>query len=302
MAVTSGVIVLGSTGMLGQALLREAALRRIPCTGFARGAAPGHAVDLTDDLALARALRQAHDAAPGQVIVNAAALTDLEACERDPLRASAINTRLPGALAAECQRSGRTLVHISTDHYHTGRINRLHDEACEVELLNHYARSKFAGEARAAECSSSLVVRTNIVGLRGWPGRPTFVEWALDALRQGRPFTAFEDVYTSSIDVGQFSVALFDLIEQRATGLLNLAAREAVSKATFIRSLAHALGLDHRHGQSGPHAARPGVPRANTLGLDVRRAEALLQRRLPDHAAVVAALALKLQGVAHASP
>ena len=298
MDVPAGVIVLGSTGMLGQALVREAALRRIPCSGFARGAAGSHAIDLTDDRALARVL---HDV-PGQVIVNAAALTDLEACERDPARASAINTRLPGELAAHCQRSGRTLVHISTDHYHTGNVNLLHDEAGEVELLNHYARSKFAGETRAAECSSSLIVRTNIVGLRGWPGRPTFVEWALDALSQGRPFTAFEDVYTSSIDVGQFSVALFDLIAQSATGLLNLAARDAVSKATFIRALAQALGLDHRHCQSGSHAARPGVPRANTLGLDVRRAETLLQRRLPDHAAVVAALALKLQGVAHASP
>lgn len=301
MAAPASVIVLGSTGMLGQALLREAARRSMPCTGFARGAPGGGALDLTDDKALARALRRVPGPADSQVIVNAAALTDLEACERDPARASAINTRLPGELAAHCQRSGRTLVQISTDHFHTGGVNNLHDERCDVELLNHYARSKFAGEARAAECSGSLIVRTNIIGLRGWAGRPTFVEWALDALHQGRPFTAFEDVYASSIEVGQFSIALFDLIAQRATGLLNVAARDAVSKATFIRALAQALGLDHRHCQSGSHTARPGVPRANALGLDVCRAERLLKRRLPDHSAVVAELALRLQGVAHAS-
>jgi dTDP-4-dehydrorhamnose reductase len=290
-----GVVILGSTGMLGQALLREAERRRVPYVGLARGAPDNHAIDLTDDVALEEALRW-ND---GRTIINAAALTDLDTCEKDPAQAYALNTRLPSVLARHCQRTGRRLVQISTDHYYVGDTNRLHDEQSPVHLLNEYARTKYAGEAFAAACPESLVVRTNIVGLRGWEGKPTFVEWALQALRGTREFTAYEDVWASSIDVDLFAAALFDLIERGASGLLNVAARESTSKLDFIRALAEALSLPHAHCLPGRHAGRPGTPRANALGLDVARAEALLQRRLPANDEVIAALARTILGADH---
>lgn len=293
-----GIIVLGATGMLGQALIREAARRQIPCLGISRHGVQGLRVDLTDGRALASALEHA----AGRIVINAAALTDVDACERDPAQAQAINTHLPGELARQCERSGRKLVHVSTDHYFTDDIDRLHDEQHPVKLVNEYARSKFAGEVLAAQCPRSLVLRTNIVGLRGWAGRPTFVEWVLASLRGVSEFTAYDDVVASSIDVGQFAQALFDLLDRDASGLLNVAARDAQTKDRFIRGLARALRLDDRHCRTGHQANRPGTARANALGLDVRRAESLLQRRLPDGTAVLQALARTIQGAAHASP
>jgi dTDP-4-dehydrorhamnose reductase len=143
----------------------------------------------------------------------------------------------------------------------------------------------------AAELPSALILRTNIVGLRGWAGQPTFAEWALERLRAGAPFAAFNDMWTSSIDVDSFGAALFDLVDRGAQGVLNVASRQSASKLEFIRSLARAAGLDASPAQPASLAASCGTPRANALGLDVRRAEALLGRALPDLDAVTHAIA-----------
>lgn len=150
-----------------------------------------------------------------------------------------------------------------------------------MTLVNEYARTKFAGEAFAARAPGALVVRTNIAGLRGWAGEPTFAEWAFDALTRRKPLELFYDFHTSTIDTTSFSTALFDLVEAGATGTINLAARTVTSKRDFMRRLAAALGitLDWDHGTS---VRRLPTPRAESLGLDVSKAERVLGRLLPD--------------------
>jgi dTDP-4-dehydrorhamnose reductase len=284
--VGSGIIaVLGSTGMLGQALCRVAGRRGLNVVGVARQGST-HCVDATNALAL----RQALDIIAPRLIINASAQTSLDACERDPGAAYMVNAHVVATLADYCTVKGLKLVQISTDHYFTGDADRLHSEESPVRLLNEYARSKYVGEAFANTCPDSLILRTNLVGFRAWPDRPTFVEWAISALASGERMTLFEDFYTSSLDVFSFSEALFDLIEQNAHGLLNLAARESTSKAHFLLKLAEALKLSSTHCRMGSVRAIAGVPRAESLGLDVSRAEALLGWSLPDPDAVIASL------------
>jgi dTDP-4-dehydrorhamnose reductase len=286
------VVVLGSTGMLGQALLREAARRGRPCVGLSRRGGV--------DLARVPSIDEVLDPLQPALLVNAAAMTNLEECESRPDDAYMINARLPGLLAAWCSRHSVPWVQVSTDHYHAGTQNTLHDEAAPLQLLNQYARGKFAGETFAARSAWSLILRTNLVGFRGWPGRPTFVEWAIAALQKSQPFTTYEDVWASSIEVGQFAQALFDLADVGARGLVNLAARESVSKASFILALARAFDLDARCCRIRQRPTQGQPPRANTMGLVVTRAEALLGRRLPTTTAVMEALALAFNEREHA--
>ena len=77
-------------------------------------------------------------------------------------------------------------MYVSTDHYWQGDGRLLHAEDAPIQLVNEYARSKHAGERFALSGSGpSLALRTNIVGVRGWKGRPTFAEWAVGAIRRG---------------------------------------------------------------------------------------------------------------------
>ncbi|MEX3959340.1 NAD(P)-dependent oxidoreductase [Trinickia sp. EG282A] len=279
------VAILGSTGLLGQALMRAAQCRGVDAIGLARHGA--NAVDATQPADLRKML----DAVRPGLIVNAAAQVALAACEHNPEAAYLVNAGLPATLTDYCNANGVRLCHISTDHYFTGDGDRLHTEEDEVRILNQYARGKYAGEVFALRCAGSLVIRTNIVGYRGWAGRPTFVEWAIAALSLGGDITLFRDFYTSSISASRLAEVLFDLVERGATGLLNVAAREVSSKADFIGALAHELALSLDNCRVGSVRTLKGVRRAESLGLDVTRAERVLGYELPTASSVIRSLA-----------
>jgi dTDP-4-dehydrorhamnose reductase len=281
--MTRSIVVLGSTGLLGQALMQEARRQGWQAMGLSRGSG----VDLAHAASLAAVLDPLRPA----MVINAAANTKLESCEQHPREAHALHVRLPALLASWCCSHRVPWVQVSTDHYYCGPRNELHAESAPVWLCNEYARSKYVGESLAAASELCLVLRTNIVGFRRWAGQPTFVEWAIAALRGSEPFTAYDDVWASSIEVGQFAQALFEMVDRGAHGIYNLAAREASSKADFIAALAAALGLDARHCRVAHRPAQTEPMRANALGLDVGRAEAVLGRLLPTAAEVIAALA-----------
>lgn len=269
------LLVLGATGLLGQAMLARAGDRGWSCTGAARSGS-GHDVDVTDLSTLAELI---HAISP-TLLVNCVALTDLAACEERPGDAYTVNARVPALLADLALKNSIGLVQISSDHYFTGDGAATHSETTRVRLLNEYARTKYAGEAFALTAPSALVVRTNIVGLRGWPGRPTFAEWALDALEHARPVSLFDDFYTSSMHSHACADAVLDLVQCHAVGLLNVASTQVSSKYEFVRALARVAGLELTAGRRGSvRELRPR--RAESLGLDVSRAERLLGRPLP---------------------
>jgi len=280
----SPIVVIGHTGLLGQAVMRVARERGLRTLGVSRSTVPG--LNLARQADLAPFL----DPLAPSLVINAAALTDLAANEADPSAALEANARLPGLLADWGRRRGTPWVQVSTDHYWHDIENTLHTEAAPVSPPNTYARTKHAGEEAALRDPGCLVLRTNIVGFRGRAGEPTFVEWALAALAAGEPFDAYTDVWASSIEVGQFANALFDVVGLGATGLLNVASRESISKADFIAALAQAAGYDERLARRVPRPARQRPRRANAMGLDVSRAEVMLGRKLPDAAEVIEAI------------
>lgn len=269
--------------MLGQALLAEAGRRGMRVSGAARSGA-GHDCDLTDPSAVSALLSSLRP----KLLINAAALTDLNGCEADPGLAYRVNARAVSLLVEACRAVGSRLVQVSTDHFFTGDGAALHDECAPVTLVNDYARSKFAGEAFALALPGALVLRTNITGFRGWPGKPTFAEWLIGAIERDEEMTLFEDFWTSTMDAGGFARAALDLAAAGVAGLINVASREAASKKMVAEAMARGLGRMLRS-KAGSVAGLP-VRRAESAGLDVRVAEAILGRRLPDLDEVIAAL------------
>ena len=276
-------LILGSTGMLGQALAAEAASRGHDVVGAARNGGDER-VDIADSGALAATL----DRIRPELIVNSAAIVSLDACERDPEMAYAVNARPLATLAEWSELHGCKLVQISTDHFFTRDGQAKHDEDAAVTLLNEYARTKFEGERFALRNPDALVVRTNVTGFRGDSSRPTFIEWAIGALRRQEPLTLFDDFWTSTIASRALAAAVFELLD--AQGVLNVASSQVSTKKEFIEALAARMALEPGPIEVGSvRGLEP--PRAESLGLDVSRAEALLGRPLPDLAATVDALA-----------
>ncbi len=95
------------------------------------------------------------------VIVNAAAYTAVDAAEKEPELAMAINGMAPGVLAEEAKRLGSLLVHYSTDYVFDGRKRGPYTEEDVPNPVNVYGRTKLAGEEaiRGSGCRH-LILRT----------------------------------------------------------------------------------------------------------------------------------------------
>src|SRR3989338_815561 len=165
-------LLLGSTGLLGPSVAREAYRRSHVLLDAARREA-----SITLDIADNQALRSLLDEENPDLVINCAALVNVELCESDPTLAWHVNARPLAFLAEWSRTTGGRLLHVSTDHYFTEGGAAPHAETAPISLVNEYARTKFAAEAFALTAPNALVLRTSIVGIRGWEN-PTLAEWA----------------------------------------------------------------------------------------------------------------------------
>lgn len=122
--------------MLGRDLVRV--LRDDPTVTVT--AAGRDSLDITDTGAVADAVA-GHD-----VVVNAAAWTDVDAAETAETAATEVNGRAVAGLARACAAAGVRLLHVSTDYVFPGAADRPYPEDAGTSPINAYGRSKLAGD------------------------------------------------------------------------------------------------------------------------------------------------------------
>jgi dTDP-4-dehydrorhamnose reductase len=151
------ILLLGKNGQVGWELQRALAPLGELIALDRRSPMPA---DLSQPETLRETVRQV---AP-QLIVNAAAYTAVDKAESEPELAHTINAASPRVLAEEAARQGAWLVHYSTDYVFDGSGQQPWTEDSPTGPLNHYGRSKLAGEEaiRAIGCRH-LILRTSWV-------------------------------------------------------------------------------------------------------------------------------------------
>ncbi len=147
------VAVTGAGGRLGRALL--GALADAPFTGLAGPLAWGRPdYDLDDPGAAERLVARDRP----EVVVHAAAWTDVDGCARDPDLAMARNGTATGRLARACAAAGVDLVVVSTNEVFDGRRTdgRGYRPDDPTAPANPYGASKLAGELAARDAYAAL--------------------------------------------------------------------------------------------------------------------------------------------------
>jgi dTDP-4-dehydrorhamnose reductase len=146
-------LLFGGTGQVGEEFRSLAMPDGVELVAPSRDA-----LDLEDADAIARVIA----AEPWNVVINAAAYTQVDRAEGEEAVAFAVNAGAPSRLAAETGRRGIPLVHISTDYVFDGRKGAPYIEQDKVAPLNVYGRSKLAGEhgVRAAN-ARHVILRTS---------------------------------------------------------------------------------------------------------------------------------------------
>jgi dTDP-4-dehydrorhamnose reductase len=200
------VLVTGAGGQLGRALLAAR-----PQDIVLRGATHDE-LDIADAAAVDGVWREF---AP-ELVINAAAYTQVDAAERAPEAAARANSTGPAQLAAACRRSGTWLTHVSTDYVFDGAERRPYGTDALPRPLNVYGRTKLAGErAVLALAGQATVVRTSWVysAAGGFAGR------MLARMSAEAPLSIVSDQLGAPTSAPGLARVLWALSLRRAAGL-----------------------------------------------------------------------------------
>ncbi|HEV7516209.1 MAG TPA: dTDP-4-dehydrorhamnose reductase, partial [Thermoanaerobaculia bacterium] len=224
-----------------------------------------------------------------ELVVNAAAFTQVDLCESESEAAMAVNGTAVAAVAeaaAVAIPGGAVLLHVSTDYVFDGvrsAASEPYKEDAPTAPLSVYGASKLLGERLALQYGRALVVRTS--WLFG-PGGPNFAATIVRLLGQGKPLRVVDDQHGGPTYTSYLAAALLDLAPLAAGGLdgvIHYQNREPVTWYGFAREIARLA--------AGPRAAaavvpvttaefpRPAVRPAWSV-LDVSRFESAVGRRV----------------------
>lgn len=214
------------------------------------------------------------------IVVNTAAVTNIEYCELNPFEAYQSNVVFASNVATACNRLGITLVHISTDHLFSGFTSNVTEEE-EPSPLNVYAKTKAESEKRvAAECEESIIVRTNFFGL-GTTYRLSLTDQIIKEVKNGYTFYGFEDVFFTPILASDLANCIFELIDQKFRGVINITSNYRISKFEFAVLVAKIFELPKPLIKSTRIRDRSGlVIRPNDMSLSNKKVSSMLRRDL----------------------
>lgn len=178
------ILIFGASGRVGMALSAAA-----QANGYEL-LAPAHAeCDLEQPAAVGEYVLR-HDTA--QLVVNCAAISQVESCQDDPLRAHVVNAMSPAAMALACRHTGARFIHLSTDYVLDGRRPGLKSADARCKPVNIYGMSKAEAESQVSESNAeALILRVSWVC--GNPEKPSFVEHMLAQALRGEKLLAAAD-------------------------------------------------------------------------------------------------------------
>ena len=204
------IAIIGANGRLGAALAREYA-RDFELTSFERRQL---------DLGQLDRVRSALAATKFELLINCAAITNVDYCESHREEAFVVNAEAPRLLAEIANEKSARLVHFSTDYVFDGKKTDPYVEEDKAVPLSVYGESKLEGEQRVLEASSQhLVVRLSWVF---GPDKPSFIDQIIQRAREKEVVTAVADKFsapTFTIDVAGW---LRLVVEKNANGILHL--------------------------------------------------------------------------------
>ena len=258
------VLVLGAGGMLGKDL--------IPILS---GKEQVWARDIGDfDITDRKGVQREVEALQPQVLVNAAAYTDVDGCESKKEMAFAVNAEGARNVALACAAIGGRMIHLSTDYVFDGSSRIPYREEDLPNPLNVYGSSKLQGERYIqAILENHLIVRTE--WLYGRHGK-NFVDTILRHAGQQKELRVVDDQRGSPTFTRDLSFALERLIGMEARGILHVTNSGSCTWFEFARQILGEKGYNHVQviPISSEELARPAKRPASSV-MDCRKYEKL---------------------------
>ncbi len=207
------ILILGHKGMLGSDLfLRLFAFHEV------------EGKDIEDfDIVSQGACTEAISEIGPDVVINAAAYTDVDGCESDSDTCFSVNAEGVKNIALACRERGIKIVHFSTDYVFDGMKRNPYQEDDTCNPINVYGKSKLAGEQYLKQFSDNfLLIRS--AWLYGKNGK-NFVKTIVEKARTEKVLNIVDDQVGSPTFTWDLAAAVQLLIEDRHTGIYHITNR-----------------------------------------------------------------------------
>lgn len=150
-------------------------------------------------------------------VLNCAAITDMELCERDPERCFMVNSIGPALLSFYCLKYRKKLIHISSNY--------------AVLPVNTYGLSKFIAE--------KLIDRKNLILRTSFYSNKYYI---VKNLLNNRRAKGYDDLYFNPISINRLALEIFRLKDR--SGLINIFSKKKVSTYDFAINIAKVFNID----------------------------------------------------------
>jgi len=238
------ILLVGCNGLLGQNLLRTrpAGAWEIHGSGMEPAAVLPQSLASyrRTDIGKREELEAALRAIDPDWIFNAAAITDVDLCEREPALAGLINRDAVGWMAA----FGKPLVHVSTDYIFDGEAGPYSEDA-PARPISVYGSTKLESEALVLGASPrSLVARTMTLWGQGQGMKTSFVDFVRNSLAAGKTIRIVTDQVGNPTLAEDLALAIWKLVAGGRSGVYHVVGSERNSRFDWARAIAAHYGLD----------------------------------------------------------
>jgi len=263
-------LIIGSSGLLGSRIVKVLKKNKVTLFTVARDNS-----NFNLNLNYFKKLNKLFVEKKFKIVINCAAIVDINYCEKEKYNAMKVNTKFVKYLSQKSKILDFKLVQISTDHVYKGEKKILNKETSKIFGINNYAKTKVEAEKYLLNLKKFLIIRTNFTGKK----KNSFIDWLINNIRKKKHMCLFNDMYTSTLDVDTCAKLIIKLSMAKSKGIFNLGTREMISKEKFAINVSKLLGKKINYESISCDVQK--VPRGKNLGLDVSKIEKKLGYKMP---------------------
>jgi dTDP-4-dehydrorhamnose reductase len=253
MGMKKKILVTGSNGLLGQKLVALLASdseieliatsrgenRILKVTGFTY-----ESMDITS----AKDVMRVFDKFKPEVVINTAAMTNVDACESNKKECWLLNVTAVEHLIAASKKHVTHLIHLSTDFIFDGEAGP-YKETDQPNPLSYYGESKLAAEIllQNSTCIWAIARTIIVYGIVEDMSRSNIVLWAKGALEKKKKLTIVNDQFRSPTLAEDLAKGCVLIAKKEAAGIYHLSGKDIMSIVELVRRVAKYYKLDESY-------------------------------------------------------
>ena len=181
-----------------------------------------------------------------EVIVNAAAITNVDLCETERELAWKVNVASVENLIYAAKLTGSRIIHVSTDYVFDGKYGP-YNELDRPNPLSYYGRTKLASEnVMHAGGIPSIIVRTMVLYGAGLNVKANFALWLIQNLGEGKPVRVVDDQIGNPTLADDLAYAILKMVEMGRTGLYHVSGPDLISRYDVAINLAEIFSFNKK--------------------------------------------------------